>query len=268
MELRPLGRTGLRVSALGLGSVKLGRSEQVKYPRGFVIPDDVAARELLDLAWDLGINLIDTAPAYGNAEERLGQLLPHPHDWVMVTKVGESFAGGRSHFDFSAAATRESVERSLRRLRRDHLDVVLVHSDGDDMRIIHQEPVFDALAELKREGLVRAYGMSTKTVEGGLWVVEHCDVVMATCNLADTHDLPVIEAAHRHDTGVLVKKGLQSGHADAAVGGAGVESSIRYVFSHAGVSSMIVGTIDPGHLRDNAALTRRVLSELAAGARR
>lgn len=265
MELRPLGGSGLRVSPLGLGSVKLGRNEQVKYPHGFVIPDDAAAASLLAQAWDLGINLIDTAPAYGNAEERLGQLLPRDQDWVVVTKVGEIFEGGQSRFDFSAEATRQSVERSLRRLRRDHVDVVLVHSDGDDMRIIHQEPVFDTLAELKREGLIRAYGMSTKTVEGGLWVVEHCDVVMATCNLADTQDLPVIEAAHRQNKGVLVKKGLQSGHADASVGGAGVEASIRFVFSHAGVSSLIVGTINSEHLRANVEVTRRVLNELAAG---
>ncbi|MFW8341556.1 aldo/keto reductase, partial [Klebsiella pneumoniae] len=70
--LRPLGSTGLRVSPLGLGTVKLGRDQGVKYPNGFRIPDDQQARELLYLARELGINLIDTAPAYGVSEERLG----------------------------------------------------------------------------------------------------------------------------------------------------------------------------------------------------
>ena len=73
--LRPLGDTGLQVSALGLGTVKLGRDQGVKYPSGFTIPDDREARALLDLARDLGINLIDTAPDYGRSEERLGPLL-------------------------------------------------------------------------------------------------------------------------------------------------------------------------------------------------
>jgi aryl-alcohol dehydrogenase-like predicted oxidoreductase len=89
MELRELGSTGIKVSPLGLGTVKIGRDQQVKYPTGFTIPDDKAVVELLELAWDLGINTLDTAPAYGNSEERLGQLLPNKHDWVIVGKVGE-----------------------------------------------------------------------------------------------------------------------------------------------------------------------------------
>jgi len=260
MELRALGNTGLNVSPLGLGTVKLGRDQQVKYPRGFRIPGDGEARELLALARELGINVIDTAPAYGNSEERLGHLLP-PNDWVIVTKVGEIFENGESAFDFSAAGTRASVERSLRRLKRDALDVVLVHSDGNDMNIIENEDVLATLDELKREGLVRAFGMSTKTAEGGLSVARNCDVVMATCNPVDTHDEPVIAEANRLNKGVLVKKGLQSGHADSSAGGSGVEQALRFVFSHEGIGSVIVGTINPNHLRDNVAMVDRILKD-------
>ena len=66
--LRPLGDTGLTVSALGLGTVKIGRDQGVKYPTAFSIPDDDAVRNLLARARELGINLIDTAPAYGRSE--------------------------------------------------------------------------------------------------------------------------------------------------------------------------------------------------------
>jgi aryl-alcohol dehydrogenase-like predicted oxidoreductase len=59
-----------------------------------------------------------------------------------------------------------------------------------------------------------------------------------------------------------VKKGLQSGHADKSAGGAGVEKAIEYIFSHAGISSVIVGTINPGHLRENVSVTNRVLQKL------
>jgi len=259
IETRQLGSTGIEVSVLGLGTVKFGRNEQVKYPSGFEIPDDQHVSDILSLTAELGINLIDTAPAYGTSEERLGHLLPNRNDWVIVTKVGEAFEGGQSVFDFTAQATRSSVQRSLKRLKRDYLDVVLVHSDGNDMHIIQNEGVLPELQKLKEEGLVRAYGMSTKTVEGGLWVVEHCDVVMATCNLNDEHDLPVITRAHELQKGVLVKKGLQSGHADKTAGGAGVEKAIEYIFSHTGISSVIVGTINPDHLRQNVAVTNRVL---------
>lgn len=256
MELRPLGSSGIDVSVLGLGTVKIGRDQQVKYPRGFQIPDDKAVRELLALSRALGINMVDTAPAYGRSEERLGQLLADPNDWVIVTKVGEAFEDGQSSFDFSAAGTRASIERSLKRLKRDYLDVVLVHSDGNDMNVINNEGVLPELSKLKQEGLIRAYGMSTKTVEGGMWCVQNTDVVMATCNLADSQDLPVIAEAAHLNKGVLVKKGLQSGHAENSV-----EDALRHVFGHAGVSSMIVGTINPKHLRQNVELVNRVLAE-------
>lgn len=254
MELRTLGSTGLRVSPLGLGTVKIGRDQQVKYPTGFTIPDDAAVRALFDLAWELGINVLDTAPAYGNSEERLGQLLPHKHDWIIVGKVGEIFENGASSFDFSAEFTRQSVERSLKRLGRDYLDMVLVHSDGNDMRIIREEAACDTLQQLKQEGLIRAVGMSTKTVEGGLWCAEHMDVVMASYNLAYTDELPVLQRALELNKGVLIKKGLQSGHAQS------VEEALRFVFAQPAVHSVIVGTINPKHLRDNVAVTERVLA--------
>ncbi len=259
MELRALGDSGIMVSPLGLGTVKIGRDQQVKYPAGFTIPDDKAVRELLALAWDLGINTLDTAPAYGNSEERLGQLLPHKNDWVIVGKVGEIFEGGESSFDFSAAHTRMSVERSLKRLGRDVIDVVLVHSDGDDMNIIQNEEVCDTLQQLKREGLIRAVGLSTKTVEGGLWTVENMDVVMATYNPGYTDELPVLQRAAELNKGVVIKKGLQSGHADAAAGGGGVDAALRFVLAQQAVHSVIVGTINSEHLKHNASVAEAAL---------
>jgi aryl-alcohol dehydrogenase-like predicted oxidoreductase len=71
---RPLGSTGLLVSPLGLGTVKLGRDQGVKYPNGFRSPT-TTKRACCSPSRDLGINLIDTAPAYGRSEERLGPLL-------------------------------------------------------------------------------------------------------------------------------------------------------------------------------------------------
>lgn len=262
MELRALGSTGIQVSPLGLGTVKIGRDQQVKYPTGFTIPDDAEVSDLLALSWDAGINLIDTAPAYGNSEERLGQLLINKNDWVIVTKVGEIFENGESRFDFSSKHTRMSVERTLKRLGRDYVDVVLVHSDGNDMQIIHHQGVLETLDRLKEQGLLRAYGMSTKTAEGGLWVTENTDVVMASCNPVDVYDEPVIARANELNKGVLVKKGLQSGHADKSAGGGGIEAAFDYVFKHKGISSMITGTINPEHLRDNVRMVEKVLAAL------
>ena len=254
---RPLGSTGIDVSALGLGTVKFGRNEQVKYPQDFKIPKDQDVMRILDMAWSLGINFIDTAPAYGTSEERLGKLLAQRHDWVIETKVGEIFENGQSHFDFSAKHTRESVENSLRKLRRDYLDVVLVHSSGDDMNIIQQEDALAELENLKQKGLIRAFGMSTKTVEGGLWIVEHCDVVMATCNLEYDEEQAVLDRAKELNKGVVVKKGLLSGYAGVARDGSGIERSFEHVLSKPAVSSMIVGTINRHHLKNNVEIAQQ-----------
>ena len=258
MQLRTLGSTGIDVSVLGLGTVKLGRDQEVKYPSGFTIPDDNEVRDLLALTSELGINFIDTAPAYGNSEERLGQLMDNPNDWVIMTKVGEIFENGQSRFNFSATHTRMSVERSLKRLKRDALDMVLVHSNGDDMHIIHHEGALEELDRLKQQGLIKSFGMSTKTVEGGLSTVENTDVVMATLNLSDDYDVPVIARAHELNKGVIVKKGLQSGHADSAAGGGGVEQAFEHIFKHKGISSVIVGTINSKHLKQNVEITNRI----------
>jgi aryl-alcohol dehydrogenase-like predicted oxidoreductase len=248
----------MQVSPLGLGTVKFGRNQQVKYPRPFDLPSDREIVDLLALARELGINLLDTAPAYGSSQQRLGRLLGAGRgDWIIVSKVGEVFEHGESRFDFGYAHTIASVEGSLRTLRTDYLDCVLIHSDGHDLRIFEYAGAVDALHELKRRGLIRAHGMSSKTVDGGLRTVAELDVVMATCNLDYNDELPVLEAAAQQSKGVLIKKGLMSGHIQGADG---VERAFAHVFAQPGVSSMIVGTINPDHLRSNVATLRRVLS--------
>jgi aryl-alcohol dehydrogenase-like predicted oxidoreductase len=256
---RPLGKTGLMVSPLGLGTVKLGRDQGVKYPNGFRIPDDQEAAQLIGLARELGINLIDTAPAYGVSEERLGPLLRGQRQgWVIVSKVGEEFSNGQSRHDFSAAHTRSSVLRSLRRLETEVLDLVLVHSDGNDCAIL-REGVYEELAALKQEGKIRAFGLSGKTVEGGLLALQQGDCAMVTYNLSEQQERPVIDYAAAHGKGILVKKALASGHICLAPGTDPVRASFELLFGAPGVTSAIVGTINPLHLSHNIASAAAVL---------
>lgn len=247
---RPLGSTGIDVSSLGLGTVKFGRNQEVKYPTGFSLPVDRAIESLLDVARESGINLLDTAPAYGSSEQRIGRLLRDRYQWVICTKVGEEFTTGKSFFDFSAEHTRRSIERSLRDMKTDYLDIVLIHSDGDDLKILEQTDCLTTLLKMQEKGQIRAIGMSTKTVEGGLRAVERLDLVMATYNPSYTDDAPVIEAARAANKGILIKKALNSGH-DALGTPNETANSLRTVLAIPGVSSAIVGTINLEHLRDN-----------------
>lgn len=265
MEKRLVANTGIAVSPLGLGTVKFGRNQGVKYPRSFELPTDREVRELLALAFDLGINLLDTAPAYGLSEARIGKLLPNSrHEWVIETKIGERFVDGESHFDFSAAGTRQSVENSLRLLKTDYLDMVLIHSDGDDVRILREEAVLDTLLTMQQQGWIRSVGISSKTVEGALLAYElGCEVVMAAYNPVYTDELPVLEAAAAQHKAVLVKKAFASGHLDklGANNGNPVEQALAFIFAQQGVTSVVLGTLNPKHLRENVAIATALLDE-------
>ena len=178
-----LGATAMKVSRIGLGTVKFGRNLGLRYPHPFSLPSDGEIRDLLGLARKLGINLLDTAAAYGRSEERIGDLLPAPRgDWIIVTKCGEEFADGKSTFNFSPHHIRHSLMRSLKRLKTDYVDVLLVHSNGNDEEIIRKFAVFDTLIELKKKGLVRAIGFSSKTPSGAEEAMKHSDVLMVTLN--------------------------------------------------------------------------------------
>lgn len=259
MELRALGRTGIHVSVLGLGTVKLGRNRGVKYPTRDELPTDVQIDELLCSAEELGVNVLDTAPAYGSSEARLGQALArvagrsgsrNRDRWVLITKAGEAFDGERSHFDFAPAALRASVERSLKLLGTERLDVVLLHSDGVIELDPRRDEAMGALQELRTAGKVRAVGASTKSVEGGLWAVQSGDVVMVTLNDQEREGVSVIDAARACGAGVLVKKPLGSGLLAP-------ETSIAGAAATPGVSSVIVGTLRREHLQRNAEIAAR-----------
>ena len=263
MQYREIAKTGIMVSPLGLGTVKFGRNQGVKYPQGFELPDDKQVKELLALSLDLGINLLDTAPAYGLSEERLGKLMTNRQDWVIETKVGEDYKNNQSSFDFTAEGTQKSIENSLRLLKTDYLDMVLIHSDGDDQRILQDEDVLDTLLTLRQEGKVRAIGISSKTADGGLLAFEKdCDVVMTCYNPIYTDELPVLQAAAKMQRATLIKKAFASGHLDKLSQSNPVETALRFILEQVGATSIILGTINPKHLRQNVEITEKILCQL------
>ncbi len=150
MEYRPLGKTGLDVSAVAFGTAPLGGLfGEVSFEQ---------ARAALFAAVDLGVNLIDTSSYYGDAEERLGRMVGDlPDDVAIATKGGRL---GWDEFDFTPEGIRRSLERSLQLLGRDSVDVFQLH----DIDFRPLDPIFTdafgALQELKREGKCRFVGMT------------------------------------------------------------------------------------------------------------
>lgn len=252
MDPRRLGRCGLRVSPIGFGAFKIGRNQGAKYAAAYALPDEAEVERLLGGVLDLGINYFDTAPAYGLSEERLGRFLSgrRREGLVISTKVGETFEEGRSTYDFSGSAIRASVERSLKRLRTDVLDVVFIHANADDLALVTRGEAVETLMALRTAGHVRAIGLSGKTVEAARASLAWADVLMVEYHVNDTaHDAAMREAAAA-GVGIVVKKGLASGRLDAA-------RAIPFVLGHPAVAALVVGGLNLEHIRANVRAAER-----------
>ena len=158
MNYRLLGRTGLRVSELSLGAMTFGQPRSSGYAVQQL--DTAAVRQLIDIALDAGVNLIDTADVYGGgaSEEALGEALAGRRDRILVaTKLHGPTGTGPNDLGQSRHHIIEACEASLRRLRIDHIDLYQVH--GFDPQTDVEETLL-ALDHLVQSGMVRAIGCS------------------------------------------------------------------------------------------------------------
>jgi aryl-alcohol dehydrogenase-like predicted oxidoreductase len=155
MRYRDFGATGLTVSEIGLGAWQLGN--RTDWADG---PDEAESLAIVRAAVDGGVTFFDTAPGYagGHSERLLGEALRGRRDEVVLcTKFGHDAQGRR---DFSPGALRGSVENSLRQLRTDVLDIVLLHNPPLEMYDGTKAAHYEILEDLKTAGLIRAYGAS------------------------------------------------------------------------------------------------------------
>jgi L-galactose dehydrogenase len=177
MEYRPLGSTGLVVSALAYGASSLGGV--------FRSVDESAGVAAVHAALDLGINLIDVSPYYGLtvAETVLGRAVKGVDrgSYLLATKVGRY---GDAEFDFSAQRVAASVRESMSRLGVDYLDVVQCHDIefGDLDQLV--EETLPALEDIREQGLIRFIGVTGFPVPALVSVARrhHLDTVMSYCN--------------------------------------------------------------------------------------
>ncbi len=211
MRLRTLGRTGLEVSELALGGLFVsslgGAYEQ--------------ARGAIHRALDLGINYIDTAPGYLNSEEVIGRALEGVDTpLILSTKLG----GRPQPFEpQSRACLERSVEQSLRALKRDHVDILMVHEpdrpgqyDWWSDPVNYHGPVLDLLADLKRDGTIRFTGLGGTTAYEIVPIMRtgRFDVVLTAFNyslLWREAEREVLPAARELGMGVIIGSPLQQG---------------------------------------------------------
>ena len=208
LEHRILGRTGLRVSALGLGTVELGTDYGIRIPGAAGPPSEAAAVELLRSAAGYGVDFYDTAPTYGSAERLLGEALGDRREPVFATKVSvpRDPHGQRLRGSELRVEVERSLEASRIGLRRATLDVVQVHNATLD--VIADGELSRVLVEAKARGEVRAIGASVYTEDEALAAIgAGCyDVLQVAFNLLDRRMANrVIPAAQAEGVAIIAR---------------------------------------------------------------
>lgn len=206
MHQRPYADTGKTVSEIGFGAWQLGNA----HDWGAMTDDE--GIQLVHAALDRGCNFFDTAPGYGHgaSEELLGKALQGRRDDVVInTKFGHR-ANGTT--DFSAAAIRPSIEESLRRLRTDYIDSLILHNPPFEY-LNGNSPQYEVLEQLKTQGKIRAYGASVDSSRQMFELMQTTDsrVLEVMFNVFHQETAKAFSMAAEKQVAIIVKVPLDSG---------------------------------------------------------
>jgi aryl-alcohol dehydrogenase-like predicted oxidoreductase len=262
MERRQFGKTDMCVSVLGFGGSEIGYDHT---------PADTV-ETLLNGALDTGLNVIDTAECYEDSEELIGKTVSHRRaEYYLFTKCGHR--DGFDAPDWDSRLIGPSIERSLRRLRTDHLDLVQLHSCSS--QTLRSGEVITALARARDAGKTRYIGYSGDN-DAAVYAVT-CgafDALQISINIADQQAIDhILPLAQQHQLGVIAKRPIANGvwqyemtpkdwyvqsywarwrklNYDFNDPGA---IALRFTITVPGVHTAIVGTTKPERWKENAA---------------
>ena len=266
MELRQFGFTGLKVSALGFGAAHIGNYNL----------DEKSISKLLNTAVDLGVNLFDTARGYYASEDRIGRFLSNRRkEIILSTKVGYSIPGYK---DWTYDCVVAGVDEALKQLRTDYIDIVHLHSCTKDVLI--NNGVIDALEKAKEEGKIKVIAYSGENehlsfaLESG-----RMGSIQTSINIADQRNLDsLLPRSKVKGMGVIAKRPAASAAWSFKEQPAGMyaeeywhrlnrmnlhhhsnlhEIALRFAAYTWGVDSVIVGTKDITHLKENVKLIEK-----------
>ncbi|HNV86230.1 MAG TPA: aldo/keto reductase [Candidatus Omnitrophota bacterium] len=208
MKYRVLGRTGLRVSEVGLGTWPISGA-------GYGRTDDAESLRVIETALDRGVNFFDTADIYGNghSEELLGKvLLGRRESAVLAGKAGWDFYHGGVRRNFQPEYLEFACEQSLKRLGTDVIDVYQLHNPRPED--LSSGEVFDALEKLKRKGKIRFAGISVHTAEEGIQAIASgkMDVLQVVYNAIDQRAaFELFPFARQNHIGVIAREPFACG---------------------------------------------------------
>ncbi|MYE89355.1 aldo/keto reductase [Candidatus Poribacteria bacterium] len=275
MQYRRLGRTELEVSELGFGAWHIGWTP---HDQG----DEVG--QLLNRALDAGVNFIDSSAAYRWSEELIAKYIGHRQDeFYFATKCGswrvqQSDGEWVQTLDYSAKAIEPQIDRSLRRLKTDCIDIMQLHSPKyDDVTF---GDGLEGLKKAQKAGKVRFISISAdgNTALKAIEIGEY-DTLQLTYNVLQQGPAEVMAAAREKDMGIIIKGPIanaiyEQSHpnennaktwynarnilAPEVIGDMSrVEASLRWLLCDPEVHTAIVGTTSINHFNDNLAGTER-----------
>ena len=278
LPTRKLGRTGFDITTLGFGSA----------PVGFLSQDKDAEGKLLNTVLDAGVNLLDTAAMYPGSEELIGKYVGHRiDDFVLVSKCGQAIPEAPDAPAWSAQVITATIERALKRLNTDVLDVMLIHSC--DLETLKKGEAIGALVEAREAGKIRFAGYSGDN-EAVAWAAAHPEiaVIETSVNIVDQANIDlVLPIAQKHNVGVLAKRPIANGAwRDASeqkafyknytktyyqrfaamnlkiedlgfAPEAWHELALRFTLSQPGVTTAIIGTTSEKNLQRNVEAVRK-----------
>ena len=215
MYYRTLGKTGIQISALALGTVELGLDYGIETPGAYGRPSENAAIRLVHAALDSGINFLDTARAYGDSERVLGLALKARRDRVfLATKVDPRPPDGETWSDDEVRRfMRESLETSLRFLQTDYIDIWKIHSIDESLLARH-ELLAEVFGEARERGQIRWAGASFYGAElpEATLALDLFDVMQITYSVLDQRvSQRVLPIAEKKGVGLVARSVLLKG---------------------------------------------------------
>ena len=214
MQKRPLGKTGITVSEIAFGGVEIGLPYGIGVKSAADMLSEMEAVRLLRTAVDSGVNFFDTARMYGESEKIMGKAFAGMRDQVVICTKCRHFANQ----DGSIPPERElktiiesSLDESLTMLRTDYADVLMLHQAS--FSILNDKAIPVIFAHLRKEGKIRATGISTYTpeetklaIESGAW-----DVIQLPFNMMDQRQKEFFPLAEEKGVGLVIRSVLLKG---------------------------------------------------------
>ena len=210
MNYRQLGDTGIRVSEIGFGGWGIGGTPMDA--KAYGPTDDNESRNALYKALELGITFYDTAAlyGYGHSEKLIGEVIKGTRQRVIISsKVGyKNFKGDQ---DFSPAYIRESLERSLKRLQTDYIDVYQLHDPTLEL-LESDASILETMESLKREGKIRAVGISVRSPDDSMSAIKlfSFETIQVNFNLVDMRALEfgLFDRCEKQGIGIIIRTPL------------------------------------------------------------